>query len=1336
MGVAAVQTLERFVPVLARRLIGQLDVDGAGTAVWNADAAILVVDISGYTVLTERASRAGPAAVERLNLALIDLLSKLIDTISASGGDVVAFAGDAVFAVFPNEARAPDEAVLRAAGCAIHARGLIRVGEDADGAIADCRITIVTGSVWLAVIGHRSLRVWTVAGGDAFASLARFPGRQQPGEIAVDEPARQMLGTRARLRRDAELNILLALEPGCVPSDRPLATPDHARSPAMRGCLPAGLAHRLEQGRGDWLAEMRHVHAIFLSPQLGDGPSPSPHRLASAAAVAQEVLARFGGDLLQLRADENGVVMVAVFGIPGCTHEDDHVRAPAAAGALQQAWSAMGIDTDAGLASGQALCAVYGTAHRQDYVIMGEAMNLAARLMQCRAGVLVERGLAMRGRSSVEWTERRTLHLKGISRPVQAVALKGRSTFERFGPHLEHASGSRPPLVGRESELAALGEFLERASRAVAGDEVMLLIEGEAGIGKSILLQRLLGRAAQAGITVRVAGAQSIESRTPYFVWRELLQQLLDDGASPPSRQRSTQGVERALANDPELRSFASLLCEILPLDIERGALVDRMQASARASMLERLLVRLLSAGSGPPFLLVVEDAHWMDSASWSALSQVCRQVDALRLVLTYRPETSGWPDEGHQFLARHRSQVLRLAGLDDQEIVQVVQARWGGQPVPESALSHIRARCGGNPFFAEELALSVKEGEPSGDDMVAGRRRELPITVRAAVLERVDRLTVGQQQLLKIASVFGISAPLAAVVEMAGDLFDAVHVPTELGVIASRLIADLDEEADGSALRFRHAITQESVYAILTPSQRTRLHRSAALWYERVHAAEPGPWLPLLAHHFQQASIGDKAMHYLVRAGEQALQAHANAEAAQFLDDARTLEAGQEVSTFELSRRRRLLAEAHLKLSRLAACRQALLDALEIDGEPVPARRMAMAWQVILALPAGLAAPRRRARSDVANDARALLRAQVHQLRAEVAYFEHDTLNLVHSMLAGLVAARRSGPSREQAITHGTAAIVLGMLRLGGVSARHRRAALDVASAVDHEPTAAYVQHLASVCASAVGDWYEAERSIELAAEGYRRAGDLYRWQSTRMMLAYQALHLGDLPRVDRHVSEVDERQLFPAGPTQVRAWFRAVQLARAVEACAGEGAAAVGLPDTRLIDDVMALADQVDPSQALLCHGFAARALWLHGRRQAATAQAVQGLSVLARHRPTTYYSLFAVLAIGETFACAAEAGEGASPDPLHQARRVLGALALFAAIIPIGRPCERLLRGRVAQLDGRADRAARLFRQAASHADRLGMRGIEATARRCGARLAPERVWFDPRQTKGMP
>jgi adenylate cyclase len=841
-------------------------------------------------------------------------------------------------------------------------------------------------------------------------------------------------------------------------------------------------------------------------------------------------------------------------------------------------------------------------------------------------------------------------------------------------------------------------------------------------MGKSTLVRFAVQKAQEFGIPIVLVAGSRIERYTAYYVWRSVLASLLlPRGAAPDGL---TETVSASLAKAPGLQPFAPLLCDILPLPIAQTQVTRQMDAAARATMTAQLLLHLVKDAQRSA-LLIFEDAHWIDSTSWSVIAKAERQLPGHRLFLTMRPEAM-LPREATEFADRHRSQGIHLDGLSEVEIAELVALRLGAHEVAPEVGRFIHERSAGNPFFAEELALALRErgqvaieGASCVTAAALGKHSllGLPDTVRAAVLGRIDRLSARQQLLLKVAAVIGAVAPMKAVKEIFSTVGDSDDIADELAVFQGRLLAEVEDRDGDAVLAFRHGITQESAYSLLTPSQRRLLHGAVGLWYEKEYADQTEQWLPLLAHHFGAANESSKALSYLQRAGEHALQAHANREAVQFLDAAIGLEGELPGPAEERARRRRLLAEAHLKLSHLASCGECLRQALALAGKPLPRSAAAVVLDTGTAL-LGL-----RART-VGGRPAGVLAAQLHQLRAEVAYFEHDTLALLHSTFVGLREALTGGPTRELASAHGTAAIVLGLLRLHRLSRRHCRAALEAASRAGHAPTAAYVQHLACVVASAVGDWLEAEQAIELAADGYRNVGDQYRWVTTRMILAYQALHRGDFDRIDAYLGEIDAHTIFPAGPVQLRTWYRTVQLA----ACNARAASGRELPSPRLLAQVQALADMVDPSQGLLCRGFLADALLLRGDLDAARHQTELGLALLRGHRPTTYFSLLGIASIANACLELRTRSGGNAQALLDDGRFAGRCLRRFALMVPIAKPCWLLHDGRLRMAHGQIRRGCWRLRAAAKLAGELGMLGVEAAAHRSLAsarRAAPERA-----------
>ena len=387
-------------------------------------------------------------------------------------------------------------------------------------------------------------------------------------------------------------------------------------------------------------------------------------------------------------------------------------------------------------------------------------------------------------------------------------------------------TGSPSLLLGREREIADLDEALGLAAQ---GAPQVVLVGGDAGIGKTTLVGDLERRAAALGFSVATGHGLDIEAGISFAPAVEAVRSLLgglDDLQSRPSARRMLNLM------DPEA-----------PRSLEA------------VRVLEDLTAAVLEAAAAGPVLVVLEDMHWADRSTQdftAALSRTAR--GALLLVLTFRS------DELHR---RHPfrkavteisrtpgSRRIDLGPLDPDDIAGIVASRTGGPPDP-SVVSEVLARSEGNPLYAEELLAAHRQGVP-------GHLSDL-------LLARIDALDEGPRALLRLASVDGTRLDTETLAELAG-------------LDQSQAEAYLREALDANALRqsrghleFRHPLLREAAYDDLMPGERTRTHsRLAEILQARVDC-EPDPGLASLsrlAFHWEAAHVLPRTLAASVRAG------------------------------------------------------------------------------------------------------------------------------------------------------------------------------------------------------------------------------------------------------------------------------------------------------------------------------------------------------------------------------------------------------------------------------------------------------------------------------------
>ena len=282
---------------------------------------------------------------------------------------------------------------------------------------------------------------------------------------------------------------------------------------------------RMVVGRGEFLAELRPAVPIFV--KFGgldfDEDPAAPSILDEFVTRAQLALDEQGGSVLQLTIGDKGAYLYAVFGAP-VAHEDDAARAcQAALGLLEIGADVPVADVQVGIASGRLRSGTYGHAERRTFCCLGEAVNLAARLMtRAPAGsVLVHEDIAVAAGDRFVWDEPEEITVKGRARPVPVRALRARSA----GHRPDAMTGASNALVGRDAELAQLRDL--RAT-AEGGRGQVVVVQAEAGTGKSRLVAELVGELVTDGVLVATGEASPIASQAAtYTAWREIWTDLL-----------------------------------------------------------------------------------------------------------------------------------------------------------------------------------------------------------------------------------------------------------------------------------------------------------------------------------------------------------------------------------------------------------------------------------------------------------------------------------------------------------------------------------------------------------------------------------------------------------------------------------------------------------------------------------------------------------------------------------------------------------------------------------------------------------------------------------------
>ncbi|HEY4691279.1 MAG TPA: adenylate/guanylate cyclase domain-containing protein [Anaerolineae bacterium] len=880
-----VETLAGYVPALVIRHLAESPGPVTTPSAHSFPAAVLFADISGFTAMTERLARQGPAGVEEASHLLNDYFGQLIERVAAHGGDVIKFAGDALLALWPATEEPLDSVTRRAAQCGLAAQKALHGYMPAPDVRLSLRASIGAGEITEVHIGGVNGRWEYLIAGAPLARLSTIKQDAQPGDVIISPEGWSQVQSSFEAQPLDTGGMRLEAIRDPLPL-RPLAPPAPSPDlePALRAYIPNSILDRLAAGQTEWLAELRRVTVIFLNLRDLDHNTPKGLKQAQMVLRAlQAILYRYEATIDKISIDDQGATMVAALGLPPLTHEDDAARGAQAALDIQAVMRDLGLHPAVGVATGLVFCGSVGSATRREYTMVGDVVNLAARLMQnARDDLLCDAATAQAAQDQIVFETLPPIRVKGKADPVTPHRPRG----------LAKVSIARPQtaLIGRVAELTALEDQLQRLMRGEAGGTVA--IEGEAGIGKSRLAGEVLHHAQALGMTVLLGSGDAIEKNTPYHAWQSVFSQLfgLETIVDADARR---QHVLSQLQFDEQLVRLAPLLGRVLPIDFPENEDTVNLTGQARADRTRDVLLRLLSelpaTGRRAPKVLVMEDAHWFDSASWTLVLLASRQVQPMLLIVTTRLPGDPPTPEYAQLIQLSNVERLRLDALPPEDTLELVCQRLNVTSLPEPVIDLIRDKAEGHPFFSEELAYALRDtgliridnGEchlaPGAGDL---RALTFPDTIQGVITSRIDRLTPPQQMTVKAASAIGRVFPYRILYDIHPIEADKPHLPDNLATLQRLNLTLLDTPEPDLAYLFKHAITQEVAYNLMLFAQRRQLHRAIAEWYEHAPIDDRSRFDQLLAHHWGLAGEAEKAIGYLERAGHQAAHSGANAEA------------------------------------------------------------------------------------------------------------------------------------------------------------------------------------------------------------------------------------------------------------------------------------------------------------------------------------------------------------------------------------------------------------------------------------------------------------------------
>ena len=610
---------------------------------------------------------------------------------------------------------------------------------------------------------------------------------------------------------------------------------------------------------------------------------------------------RYGGTIGRFMGD----AIVAFFGAPSA-HEDDPERAVRAGleivSGIQEFKHEIDDEFDVdfnvrvGINTGPVIVGLVGSQNPGDYTAMGDAVNVAARMEQSAEAATVQVSEATHSLTAArfEFESLGGIAVKGKVEPVPTFKALRVSEGRAW---LRGRLGASTPIVGREKELAILRQ---KASAVAAvegnGDRTgqIVSIIGEAGLGKSRMIHELRDRWAELtggqGGWSELRGV-SFDETLPYGVFLPRVRRMF--GVEEGDDRRSVEEkIATRLENVPEeSRDFVRRSADVLRSLVPHGARPPLEGEQLKQALYQTATEFWQRESSGAPTVLVLDDLHWSDEASYELLVHLFALVESAPILFlcAFRPEreSAGWrlKRAAESDFADYYTEIT-LEPLSSADTGALLDSLLDVEGIPPEVLQTLRSRTDGNPYFVEEMVRSLVESDAVASNGAGlrwqggtdARRIAIPENVQALLITRLDRLEAESRRTLQLAAVIGRRfhrGVLDALVE------DPSGLDAQIASFEKMELIDETARSPELEYTFRHQLTRDAAYSSILRRERRRFHRRVAEALEKRHGDSANEEAHRLAYHYREGGDNERGAHYYRIAASRAARLHANREAA-----------------------------------------------------------------------------------------------------------------------------------------------------------------------------------------------------------------------------------------------------------------------------------------------------------------------------------------------------------------------------------------------------------------------------------------------------------------------
>jgi len=837
------------------------------------EGSLLLVDLSGFSDLSDRISKSGRFAPEDILTILNKFFSTILDVAADFGGILLKFSGDAMLVLFRGTGgNIRKKSRLQAISCAYIIRErLVQLGS------IETPIGPVTLTVNMAINNGRftdlrvgsHIRIERIISGSIVEELARCEDATEPGEISLTRRAYKYMEDLINVKPKRGTLFLslsdIRFSPGDYKVKREVIDTSSLEIDRLKPYLPIGVFEKLISLPEDLPLIGEHRKAVILFVNY--------RGLKRDLAVqniffntAHRIVRKYDGMINKIDPFKTGERLMVVFGVP-TAHEDDEMRASLCALELMKALLLENreLRMKVGMHSGHLFAGNLGSQDRREYTVIGGTVNIASRLMEATPSNTVLTSEELKEKIIMRFWLNPIGHLKlkGIEKPTPVSIIQG----VRRVPLLV---SERRSIIGRDTEVNEIKRCIKEVKESKG---TILTIEGEAGIGKTRLVEEALSIAVENSFRIYKGDCTGFGRDIPFYPWRSILNDIF--GLTPFEDRDVAEEKVNAILKGFGQSEWTPVLCQAMGFDVQDTPLTASLDSELKRQRVFDMVLYILKRMAGSePMLIIIDDLQWIDPTSKDLLYFISPRIthDRLFIILALRPEIDISDIKSYK-----NSNHINLTPLDFHSIEKLIKDRTGLSEIQSAFTNLILDISNGNPFYTEEIVNLLFEKkviikDEKGKVTIKENIQEIdiPQTVNDIILSRVDFLNEKTKGVLKVASVIGRTFRLKVL-----DALQDIAIGEELKQVLKDLerldITLLNQGDPDFEYIFKHLMTHEVVYSTIPHAVRIELHGEVAKYLEEEMWGDISGRYELIAYHYSNANQYKKAYEYYFKAAEKA---------------------------------------------------------------------------------------------------------------------------------------------------------------------------------------------------------------------------------------------------------------------------------------------------------------------------------------------------------------------------------------------------------------------------------------------------------------------------------